>query len=508
MNRRNTGVVSKRVVIYARLSVSREESVSISRQTEAARKYADARGWQVVGVFTDDGVSASKVKPEDRPGWRALVASPERFDAVIVWKVDRLARRVVDFLKADEELQALDAGIVAVEDPIDMTTPSGRAFATLLAVFGEMEAAAISARVRDAHRALMKAGRRSGGRPPYGWMNVPNPNGPGLVLGQDPERIGYVSELAARAARGESLYACAKWMDASGAPRRPNANRKTESWSVASVESILRNPVLAGMTSYEPGRKAGSDPDPTAVLRDEDGMPIVDESVAILTTAERRKLLEILDAAKRPGTRAYAGSGLLSRAVRCANCDRFLHRALAGGTPAYRCQDKVCASRPTINRANLETYVVDRLLTERGDYWLHTFADASENAVELGDIEGALRDAAARLTEDNADVERLTRQIAALKELRTKARHTAPRRRTIITGKTVAQAWREATTDLERRAILVGQIDTLAVGPGRRGRSDVAPRVTLTWQEIPESPTPEELAHDGDDVEVSIVAVG
>jgi hypothetical protein len=69
--------------------------------------------------------------------------SPAGYDAVIVWKVDRLARRVLDFLHADEALQGRGAGIVAVEDPIDMTTPQGRAFAIMLAVFGEMEAEAI-----------------------------------------------------------------------------------------------------------------------------------------------------------------------------------------------------------------------------------------------------------------------------------------------------------------------------------------------------------------------------
>src|SRR5687767_9875679 len=104
--------------IYARLSVTTEESVSIERQLEAARSYAKARGWTVVVEAVDDGISATRHKPEGRPGWRSLLDSPEHFEAVIVWKVDRLARRVLDFLHADEALRERGAGIVCVEDPV------------------------------------------------------------------------------------------------------------------------------------------------------------------------------------------------------------------------------------------------------------------------------------------------------------------------------------------------------------------------------------------------------
>jgi site-specific DNA recombinase len=133
---------ARRCVLYARLSVTKEESVSIARQLESCRRYAEARGWQVVGEFIDDGVSATVNRPEDRKGWAALL-SADGFDAVVIWKVDRLARRVLDFLHADETLQQRGAGLVAVDDPIDMTSPQGRAFAVMLAVFGEMEAEAI-----------------------------------------------------------------------------------------------------------------------------------------------------------------------------------------------------------------------------------------------------------------------------------------------------------------------------------------------------------------------------
>ena len=168
----------RRCVLYARLSVTREESVSIARQLASCRSYARARGWQVIGEFVDDGVSATANRPEERRGWGSLLRC-EGFDAVVIWKVDRLARRVIDFLRADEALQARGAGLVAVDDPIDMTSPQGRAFAVMLAVFGEMETEAMRARVRAARSRLLKVGRFAGGGIPYGYTSVPSPNDPG-----------------------------------------------------------------------------------------------------------------------------------------------------------------------------------------------------------------------------------------------------------------------------------------------------------------------------------------
>ena len=78
----------------------------------------------------DDGVSASATAPEQRRGWKAVLARPQgSFDLVLVWKVDRLARKVIDFLNANRELQERGAAVASVIDPVDMSTSQGRAFA-------------------------------------------------------------------------------------------------------------------------------------------------------------------------------------------------------------------------------------------------------------------------------------------------------------------------------------------------------------------------------------------
>jgi site-specific DNA recombinase len=402
----------RRCVLYARLSVTKEESVSIARQLQSCRRYAEARGWEVVGEFVDDGVSATANRPEERLGWKSLLAARD-FDAVIIWKVDRLARRVLDFLHADETLQQRSAGLVAVEDPIDMTSPQGRAFAVMLAVFGEMEAEAIRARVRAARAQILKDGRWPGGGIPYGYQSVPNPNGPGRVLAQDQERIGWLAGAVAKALSGETVNAIAAWLTDSEAPlpaRRTERTSGSGSWNRQTVDGLLRNPVLAGMTPHNPGRaKSAKRVDQFAVLLDERGQPVISRALAIITTEEFATLQRLLAARTVPQARKKAErqstSAFLSRVARCDECAVYLCRGTNQKRPVLYCPK----CRQTIGRTALDAYLIERLLIERADH--------------------------------------------------------------LVGGLDVAEAWaRAGHDDMARRAVLVSQLDRLAIRRGVVGR--------------------------------------
>lgn len=482
----------KRVAIYCRLSVANEASVSIAQQTERALKYAEAQGWQVVGEpFVDLGVSATYNRPGERKGWLALLASPEEFDAVLVLKIDRLSRKVIDFLRVNEVLQARGAGIVSVTEPIDMTTPEGRAFATMLAVFAEMEADAIRTRVKAARDHLIKVGRVVGGTVPYGWQSIPNPDGNGKVLAQDPGRIEYVREMAKRVLGGDSIYSVVQWLNQEGVPlpSTSQVNRKHEGWAYSTVERLLRSPVLAGMTRYQPGRGRHDTVDPTAVLRDGEGLPVVDESIAILSTEDRRRLLELLDDRDTPQSRPRASKGttspLLSRLATCGHCAVNMHRSTTQGRPSLSCP----SCHQTISRNQLDGHITGRLLTERGDLNVWEHLDfTQDNSTELADIEQAIQEVAVQMTKDDADVSALNDQLAALKERRTKARtFPPPHRLWRITNRTVRTAWESAQDDADRREVLRGQVGSLRIFKGRLGRYLDPARIEVEWR----PPTPD-----------------
>ena len=331
----------KRAAIYARLSLSTEESVSIERQLATCRKYAEARGWSVVLEAVDDGVSATSRRPEARDGWKSILSASGSYDLVIVWKIDRLARRVLDFLNADTALQERGAALVAVEDPIDMSTPQGRAFAVMLSVFAELEAASTGARITAARPVILRQGRAMGKRP-WPFESVPNPLGPGVVWRPIPERAEAVRLAAERLITGEV-----------------SVSAVSRSWrplgfmgDASRVRALLRSPVMYGATVYRGD-----------VLRDSAGLQVVDDARAILTFSEWSQLQEVFGT--RPGSVTPAQAPLLHGITRCAACGRVLglQRAKAQATQ-YACRWHLCASPVRISVDMLDAYVLD-LFVER-----------------------------------------------------------------------------------------------------------------------------------------------
>lgn len=499
------------VAIYARISIASEESVSIERQVQAAQQYAAARGWDVAEVFTDEGVSASANRPEDRAGWSALLASPERFEAVIIWKVDRLARRVLDFLHADAALKERGAGIVAVDDPIDMTTAQGRAFATMLAVFGEMEAEAIRARVTAARRHLLHNGRHPGGTVPYGWRTYRNPDGAGYVLRQDPDRIDYVKGMVERVQRGNSIYSVVQWLDEVGAPL-PTASqsaRKGTGWSYTTVERLIRNPVLAGMTQYNPGTN-DRDADrgkarPIDFVRDADGLPVVDDAVAVMPASAWRAMVAALDAddTGRATPRALRSktSALLSGLVRCGACldngngDVRMWRGTTQGRESYSCPK----CHQTVSR--IEAHVIEQFLLTKGERtrWTPVTEVVVDGTVELPEIEHRLRELEALINDapDRAERRRLREQQDDLLDRRDATRLATPRTELrYAPAGTYGDAWAAAGDDVaERRAVLDDALESIEVRRGRTGRGLDTGRLTFSWR-FPDEVGPEEVPAD------------
>lgn len=112
---------------------------------KAMREYADRRGWQIGAEIKEIGSGALQ-----RPKREELLASVRRreLDAIIVWRLDRWGRSLADLIVSLKELAELGIGFVSLTEAFDMTTPSGRALAGMLAVFAEFEREILRERVK------------------------------------------------------------------------------------------------------------------------------------------------------------------------------------------------------------------------------------------------------------------------------------------------------------------------------------------------------------------------
>ena len=148
-----------RVALYARVSTLNNQDPEM--QLADLREYAVRRGWEIVEEFTDQGVSGCK---ESRPALNRLMADAcrRRFDAVLVWKIDRFGRSLKHLVNALAELAALGVAFISLRDNLDLSTPSGRLMFQIIGAMAEFERALIQERVRAGLRNARAKGRRLG----------------------------------------------------------------------------------------------------------------------------------------------------------------------------------------------------------------------------------------------------------------------------------------------------------------------------------------------------------
>jgi putative DNA-invertase from lambdoid prophage Rac len=152
----------KRVALYCRVSTGGQ---STAMQSDELRRMAEARNWEVVTVI-EEKVSGRK----HRPARQQLISDAKagKYDAVMVWKLDRWGRSTADLVTSIKELDESGVTFVSLKDGIDLSTSAGRLIANVLASIAEFEADGIRERVNAGLAHAKRHGTRSGkaiGRP-------------------------------------------------------------------------------------------------------------------------------------------------------------------------------------------------------------------------------------------------------------------------------------------------------------------------------------------------------
>jgi len=152
-----------RVLAYVRVS-SEEQADSragLEAQRAAIQRECEKRGWEIVDVVEDAGYSAKDLR---RPGVRGALEELERggADALVVAKLDRLSRSMLDFTSVMAKAQKEGWALVALDCAVDTTTPAGEAMAHVLATFAQFERRLIGERTREALAVKKRQGVRLG----------------------------------------------------------------------------------------------------------------------------------------------------------------------------------------------------------------------------------------------------------------------------------------------------------------------------------------------------------
>lgn len=311
-----------RAVIYTRISLDRDgEGEANERQEDACRALCAMRGWTVVEVVED--ISISAYKDVERPGWAAVLEMMKNgeCDIVVAWKMDRVTRTVAGLLDIIKVTRQTGVAFATTDGMLDLTTPTGKAVATILATVAELEVELKVERQLAANKQ-----RREKGEPwTSGW----------LTFGYDREGniVERQAELIRQGAKdflaGKPLTQIARDWDASG--QKP---RSGGAWHGTSVRDILKNPRVAGYVTYykEATGHIGQ------------WEPILDEETHALIVAR------LADPERRQGGSKHGPKpqNLLTQIATCGVCGELVHGSGKDGrgNPAYRCsKSHTCTPR-------------------------------------------------------------------------------------------------------------------------------------------------------------------
>lgn len=399
-----------RAAIYCRISRDRREvtvdgvqrmtMLGVERQEQDCRELCSTLGWDVVEVYVDNDISATSGKP--RPAYKAMLEAirSQRVDAIVCWHPDRLYRRTVDL---DELVQVCDKHRVPVATvnagAVDLTTPTGRLVAGLLAQVAKYEGEHKAERWKRSFRQ-----RREQGHPPTNGIRMFGWDREGNVI---PEEADAVRWMVAELLAGASILSVLRGLKARGI-RTTLGN----DWSPNGLRRYLTNPRIAGWVTL-------------------DGIPVAPSSWGALISNEAFEEVQGVFKGRRDGWKARKPrvSSLIG-ILRCGVCGAEMvtgtrHPSRGNPKRTYRCPPPRNGGNSCVEvvaekvEALVEGYSQRRLADPRIREALakrNTGDEGPKLAYEIARLEARRTELRDSLVLDNAPVADLTRAIVRIEE--------------------------------------------------------------------------------------------
>ena len=218
--------------IYRRVSTDEQATNGYGLDVQLAKCEAMAlvKGWTVVNVYSDDGISGTK-GATDRPGLATMLqaAAAGLFDAVIISALDRLGRKTTLVLDLVDMLDDYGVSLVSTKESLDTTTPTGVFVLSMFAALAQLERDVIIERTTGGRNARGLIDGEKGGRVPMGYTRTAD----GIVIDDEAAAIvRTVFELRS----GMTLAQVADALNARGI-----RTARGKGWHASSVREILLN---------------------------------------------------------------------------------------------------------------------------------------------------------------------------------------------------------------------------------------------------------------------------
>lgn len=276
-------VCQTKVAIYIRVStIHQVDRDSIPMQKKDLVSYCQLiLGTDNYEIFEDAGYSG---KNTNRPAFQEMMRKVRNgeFTHVLVWKIDRISRNLLDFAEMYEELQSLRVTFVSKNEQFDTSTAIGEAMLKIILVFAELERNMTSERVTDTMISRASNGLWNGGRIPFGYSYDTKTSL--FSIREDEAEVCRI--LKDDYIANKSLTRTSRLLNSKGYVTRAGA-----SWTPSAVWIIVSSPFYAGIYRYN--RYKGTEN--RTLNPEDDWIMIPDHHPAIFTMEEHKIMLSILD---------------------------------------------------------------------------------------------------------------------------------------------------------------------------------------------------------------------
>lgn len=229
-----------KVDLYLRVSTDRQakEGDSLEEQESELKKFCEYRNYRIHKVYIERGKSGGNT---NRPEYKKLVKDIEagKINAVVVKKIDRLSRSILDFEALMTMLQEKNVEFISIKENFDTTSAMGKAMLRVALVFAQLEREQTSERLKDVFFYRASQGLYNGGIRPFGYTSV------NAELVPYPKERETVELMAKQFLALRSTTAVAKFLNETG-----YRNRSGKLWDKREIQKILQNPVNTGKVKW------------------------------------------------------------------------------------------------------------------------------------------------------------------------------------------------------------------------------------------------------------------
>lgn len=313
--------------IYTRVStVIQVDGFSLDAQEQEIRAFAQMRGINIVGKYSDEGKSGKNA--EHRPAFNQMMddirSKKDNVRYVLVFKLSRFARNTSDTAKYLQELASYGVGLLGVKDGIDTSTVTGKMIANIMGAVAEVELENIHEQTLAGRQQKARSGLWNGAQAPYGYV-LEN-----KALTICPEEAEIVKEIfRLYTEEGQSIRYITKKLNDDDIKREQRGNTQFSLFTDRTVRSILKNPVYEGKIAY--GRRhtvkvEGTNNDTKVVKQtDESKIILVDglhEAIVTPDTFSKAQMLLSKNVAHRKTRSDSSTVYPLTGLIRCPDCGK------------------------------------------------------------------------------------------------------------------------------------------------------------------------------------------